>query len=614
MTRPALATAVIGAGPAGLLFSAVARILHARRGGDAGAWPLRLYDKREHYVRTHRLRMAPAPYLAIQKDLADERFDGLVGFLREHDFRPEVNVLEERLLSLAAEVGVHREQLALGAGPGEVGLVELRRRLEAEGALPPGAKLTIVAADSVHSATRELVRGKVAPSRNTHQRVARLRVVGEGLPARLGLVQQVRLSKVLESLVDYRRNANGFAEVDLFLSEREHDALRDLGATPSAPVPISSAQLSALHAPLFRHVVEHLERDLRGRCEVRLHSTFLLEHTVMPRLVFPVPDLSVTVFLVGDAAVSLPFFRGMACLARCVHALAHAHCDLVALETARIATSSNRDAVMETYFLSPDRPVRFGAWLLPGKIVDVRPTVHRGEPGHVVLHRWLGRYGVHVLERVGKHWRVLHRRTLLGRSPAEVDFAARCDPAARYDVEAALVRESELAIVRARGQMIRFVREVLRVSALLPFPVQSWLLRAPDLEPVRDRVTPLLLVSVILGLGAGALAIGGPVLAALGYPAVAWVALPLEVVGGAVYRAAQDLERGPHRWLRTVWAAQIACVFVGSVVVTAAATHTAGRLARPLAPLASLVLAGAFLVGLYLFEAIAERWLARAEL
>jgi hypothetical protein len=127
-------------------------------------------------------------------------------------------------------------------------------------------------------------------------------------------------------------------------------------------------------------------------------------------------------------------------------------------------------------------------------------------------------------------------------------------------------------------------------------------------------VTPLLLVSAVLGLGAGALAVGGPALAALGYPAVGWAALPLQLVGGAVYRAAQDLERGPHRWLRMVWAAQIACVFVGGVAVTVTATHAAGRLAQPAACLASLGLALTFLIGLYLYEAIAERWLVRAEL
>src|SRR5262245_58285786 len=251
-----LTTAVIGAGPAGLLFCVIGRVLHARRGGEREAWALRLFDKRDEYVRTHRLRLDPAPFVEIQRELDDPRFDGFVGFLREHDHCPEVNVLEQRLLALAGELGVRRERLAIGPGPDEVGLAGLRARLEAEGAV------TIVGADSVHSAVREAVRGGVEPVRFTHQRVARLRVVGPGLPERLGVVDRYRLSKVLGSLLDYRLNRNGFAEVDLFLGEREHDSVRSLGGTPSAPARITARALSRLRAPLFRRIVDHLERGL----------------------------------------------------------------------------------------------------------------------------------------------------------------------------------------------------------------------------------------------------------------------------------------------------------------------------------------------------------------
>ena len=64
MPPPLLMTAVIGAGPAGLLFCLVGRLLHARSGADPESWALRLYDKRQVYARTHRLRMDPEPYLA----------------------------------------------------------------------------------------------------------------------------------------------------------------------------------------------------------------------------------------------------------------------------------------------------------------------------------------------------------------------------------------------------------------------------------------------------------------------------------------------------------------------------------------------------------------------
>ena len=50
------------------------------------------------------------------------------------------------------------------------------------------------------------------------------------------------------------------------------------------------------------------------------------------------------------------------------------------------------------------------------------------------------------------------------------------------------------------------------------------------------------------------------------------------------------------------------------VAVTVIASSAAGRLVEPQAAGASLALAAAFLVGLYLFEAVVARWLERAEL
>jgi hypothetical protein len=490
----------------------IGRILHARRGGEREAWALQLFDKRDAYVRTHRLRLDPAPFAEIQRELEDPRFDGLVGFLREHDHCPEVNVLEQRLLALAGELGVTRERLAIGPGPGEVELAELRARLE--------GPVTIVGADSVHSAVREAVRGAVEPVRFTHQRVARLRVVGPGLPAQLGVVDRYRLSKVLGSLLDYRLNRNGFAEVDLFLGEREHDSVRALGGTPSAPAPITARALSGLRAPLFRRIVDHLERGLAGaRCEVLLQSTFELEHAVMPRLAFAPPDLGARVFLVGDAAVSLPFFRGMACLARCAHALARVHCDL--------ALGGDADAL-----------------------------------------------------------------------------------ALRYDREAGEIARRELSVVAARGRLVRGLREFARLSALLPFPIQSWWLSARDAESPPDHASFGLWLNVGLALAAAATLAGVP----LGEPRIAWASLPLELAGGVAYHAALELESGPHRWVRRVWQVQIAAVLVAGVAFAARTSMASGRLEHPLAAAWWFVLAIPFVAGLYLLEALGRRWAERAEL
>jgi hypothetical protein len=483
MTR--LTTTVIGAGPAGLLFCAVGRLLHAKRGGDPAAWTIRLVDKRDGYARTHRLRMDPAPYRAIQREVEDPRFDALMAFLDETEFTPEVNVLEARLLELVESLGVKRELLVVGETP----LAALR----------PEGPWTVVAADSVRSTVRELVCGEVAPARFTHQRVARLRVLGGDLARALGVVEKYRLSKVLGSLLDYRLNRNGFAEVDLFLTEREHEAIKALGATPKEPVPISAAMLSRARAPLFRRVVEQLERG-EGR-QVLLHSTFTLEHTVMPRVVFEPPGLGARVFLLGDAAVSLPFFRGMACLARCALALARVHVE---------------------------------------GVVD----------------------------------------------------------AERYEREVAAIVRDELAVVAARARLVRGLREFARLSALLPFPLQSWWLSAPETERAPDRATFGFFLNVALALAALALVAGG----------LFFFALPVELAGGFAYHAALELEAGPHRLVRRVWQLQIAAIFALGVAVTA----RSGELS--LAPFWWFLLAVPFVVGLYLLEALGGRWQARAEL
>lgn len=290
-----LTTAVVGAGPAGLLFSLIGKIWM----GDA--WNLQLFDKRDTYLRTHRLRMAPEPYLAIQSALDAPPFDALMAFLQEHHFSPEVNLLEARMSALLADLGVRKIVR-------EVSSIE---ELRAD---------TIVGADSVHSTVRELVRGNLPMERRTHERLARLRVTGTDLPARLNVVDQYRLSKVLGSFVDYRLNANGFAEIDLFLSPEEHAIAHGLGASPRDPVEITPETFSRLRAPLLRAIVEQLDH---GDRRIVLHSTFELEHAVMPRLSFEVQGRRV--FLLGDAGVSLPFFRGMACLGWCALALARAH-------------------------------------------------------------------------------------------------------------------------------------------------------------------------------------------------------------------------------------------------------------------------------------------------
>ena len=86
----------------------------------------------------------------------DPRFDDLIQFLEDERFKPEVTALEQRLSALAEELGVHRERLEIGSASPAVDLAGLREKLEGEGVLRPGQPWTVVGADSVHSAVRDL--------------------------------------------------------------------------------------------------------------------------------------------------------------------------------------------------------------------------------------------------------------------------------------------------------------------------------------------------------------------------------------------------------------------------------------------------------------------------
>jgi len=609
-----IATIVVGAGPAGLLFSIIARRLYERRGGDPRAWPFFLFDKRIGYERTHRLRMAPGPYRDIARELQHPGYDALLAFLEREQFRPEVNRLEERMAALALRLGVRRELQCVGPAGGGVTLGELRARLERAGRLSPEDRLTIVAADSVRSVVRELVGRGAAPVERTHQYLARLHVFGDRLPDALGVIEQYKLSKVLASLLDYRQNANGYAEVDLFLTADEHHAVVGLGATPREPVVLAGDKLKALRqAPFFRRIVERFRDGFGGgRCEVRLQSTFCLEHRFMERVVFNLKDLDAQVFLVGDAAISLPFFRGMACLARCAYHLAEAHCDLAGLAQ-RNPGPGDRQAIQRSFF-SADRPMLYGSKPMFGRIVRVEPTIHHGRPAMVVLHRWLLRYGVHVLQRKGEGWISLHHLAPVGRRTAFADFAAQLDPALRYQREVTDVRRAELNVVESRGWLVRGAREFVRVSSLLPFPMQTWFLSFPEHDRRPGRWSLGSVVNLALAALAGVATLAGLVLGSVADPHLAWIwlaALPLQGLGGAAYAAAREIEGGPQRLTRAVWRIQILALAVGGAACLFVA-H--GMLLSMLAAVSWFVLALPFVAGLYVFEFFDRHWWGRAHL
>jgi len=509
-------TAIVGAGPAGLIFGFALKVL-AERAGHGDRLVVRLFDKREVYVRTHRLRMDPAPYRALVAALAHPEADALLAFLERERFQPAVSHLEERLSRCVGSVGVHKERLALGDGPGQTSLSALRARLRREHALDDADRVVVVGADSVHSTLRAaLLDGE--PIRHTHQRLARLRVEGEGLPDALPLVEQLKLSKLLRSLIDYRRHPDGYAEVDLFLAPSEHRAVDALGATPKAPVPLDDAALSRLGgAPMFVRIARRaMERLTDGPCRVTLWSTFRLEHQYAGRYAFVDDDGAC--FLVGDAAVSLPFFRGMAALCRGARELAEG---LV-------------------------------AWL-------------DGPPVESI--------------------------------------------AARYQAAVERIAEDELEVVAARGRLIRGTRELARISAMLPFPMQTWLLSVPEPErspPVLTdgAVLNLLLAALALVVASVAPTLGVAALAAYGFAAV------LHLLGGLLYRQTGNLDPVGAPAAKVIWRGQM----LGHMAAGIAWPALGAGWTAWLPAAAWFALGVAFAVGIVIYERLERRWWPRADL
>lgn len=615
MADTRIVTAVIGAGPAGLLFSIISRILYGKSAGDPVAWPLYLFDKREVYERRHRLRIEPSPYQEIQQELRHELFDQLIDFLDANSWKPVVNAFEERLLSLARRLGVHKERLSIGPGPNDITLPTLRRGLEMEGRLRSDELLTIVAADSVHSATRELIRGSQKPVQKTHQYVARLKIEAPRLPEHLGPVEQFKLSKVLGSFLDYRLNPNGYAEVDLFLDPAEHRTLMALGANVKEPIPLTPQLFSRLGAPFLRKIVQYFQGYRPGPCRVWLQSTFELEHKYMKVMTFGLPSLKARVFLVGDAGISLPFFRGMACLAKCAHSLAHVHRDLVLLAHRGPVGCSLSEELREDigrHFLRPERRIAFGYKILPGSILRVEPTYYKGHLSYVLLHRWLSLFGVHVLHVDGRgHWRSLYRRAPVRRATALADFRRQLDPALRYQHEVETIERREFAIVEARARLIRGVREFIRVSSLVPFPVQSWFLSMPEQQEATYRLSPGFFLNLTLAFLSSFCALLGPIIGLRVHPflgALYVAALPLQTLGGVCYYYTRTHEPGSLTLLKALWRFQIVLLFAGGVATTAIVSWSRGRLSLLHAALAWLVLALCFVGGLYLFEYLNRRW------
>jgi hypothetical protein len=225
---------------------------------------------------------------------------------------------------------------------------------------------------------------------------------------------------------------------------------------------------------------------------------------------------------------------------------------------------------------------------------------------------------VRVLPASGD-WIAHHHLAPVRRAVAEEAFARWADPARRYAGEVAAIARSEVGVVRARGRLVALLREVARVSAILPFPIQSWLLAAPDERAEVRASRSAIALNAALALVAALLGLGGPALSAAEVDGAAWLALaalPVQALGGVAYHAVVTLTRGPARAAHAVWRTQTLVLFLAGLPLAVNAARSEGAFFTGALPLALtwLVLAAMFVVGLYVYERVVARWLGRAEL
>jgi len=479
--------------------------------------------------------MDPKPYRALGNDVSHPVVDDLITYLEGEGWRPAVNELEARLAAAARAFGVVKQPLEVGGPSAEVPLANLAQVVGASADLDQLPCFTVVAADSVRSQIRETIAGPASRIVKTHQGVARLVLRGPELPESLSPIEQLKLSKLLGSILDYRRKPGGFAEVDLFLSSREFAAVQQLGAVPKAPLVLGDKALEALGAPLFRRIVAYLSKGLSpAQLSIELWSTFKLEHALVRPTSFPLGGEG-RVFLVGDAATSLPFFRGMACLGASVRHLAELH-------------------------------VEFAAMALEG---------------------------VKSVQRVADELREGGLRVK------------------GYEAAIEELRAEELAIVGARARLIRVAREFVRVSAMAPFPIQSWLLSVPE-EPTHPReLSAAFWLNLSFATTALGLAAAGPLLLLITDPGLlglSLLALPVQAAGGVLYHYTRDHLPRSLPLVSTTWRLQIALAAFGGLGFSAWSSSVAGAPSMLAATVYWFVLGLTFVVGLYAFERLWRDW------
>ena len=154
------------------------------------------------------------------------------------------------------------------------------------------------------------------------------------------------------------------------------------------------------------------------------------------------------------------------------------------------------------------------------------------------------------------------------------------------------------------------------LSALAPFPIQTWLLSLPDERPGRWRLTAGVGLNLLLALASTTAALVAPAFTGLGIVAGYTAASLLQVAAGILYRQTRNVEAHAASTVRRLWTAQMVALIVGGLLWSALPA-LAGDAAWPLIALPAIAwfpLGLCFMIGLVIYDLLERRWWPRAEL
>ncbi len=533
------ATVVIGAGPAGLLFSLINRICLDKRNISSSKWPLFLLEKRTKYVRNHRLQLDKSEFERIQKKIDSLHFDKFIEFLKDTNYKPVINQLETFLTQALNEFGISQTICDVGNSLGQSSLQAIKANLP-HSFSQENQLWTIVGADSVRSTVSGMFGNDKGRITGIHEYLIRLKLLGEHLPKSINIAENFRLSKVLSSVISYRFNKNGFAEMDLFLNPSEYDAISRLNPSPKDPINLTKKLLNQLNAPFFQQVIlAFIESNSEASLQqIQLQSSFKLEHSINRSQVRYLKELNAYGFLIGDAAISLPFQRGMTAMIKCAYQLS------------------------EVLFSMFDQ-------------LAFNTSTHSLQQFESIANR--------------------------------------------YQVQSKLIAKKEIKIVSYRASLVHGLRQFIRISAMLPFPIQSWLLGYETNSSGKSLNIAHFFLNLVFACSAS-LCLGAAFFVIL-HDNEFWssfifilIGSLLQFMGGFIYRANFTFPNQIHIFIKRIWQIQIVSWMLFGIGIILFKSIKISSLIGILFTTAWWIGGILFVIGLVLFDQLGKYWIQGSKL